>query len=323
MRILTEADCAKLVDAVDAHVAVARGFVAVARGEALIFPPLVGRGSDPNTRFGVKAAVDLARQLPGLKIGSYWPGNRALGLPSHGSTTILLDDVTGQPFALVAATYLNALRTAAADAVAVEQLARADADTVALIGAGKQAWFDLAAIRRVRPIAAVRVFNRNTVGAEELAARVRGSGLDARVCSIEEAVRGAAIVITTTAAREPLVRAEWISPGTHVSAMGADGPGKQELDPALVAAAILFADLPAQAAAIGECQHASSAGLIDPASITAIGDVLDGRAASRTDPAAITLFDSSGIAIQDLAIAHVAVDRAEQQGVGLLVDLTG
>src|SRR3546814_16574582 len=98
--------------------------------------------------------------------------------------------------------------------------------------------------------------------------------------------------------------------------MGADGPGKQELDPALVAAAVRFADLPAQAAAIGECQHAVAAGLIDVASITAIGAVIGGHAPGRDDPHAITLFDSSGIAIQDLAIARLAVDRAEASGVG-------
>src|SRR3546814_20284091 len=104
--------------------------------------------------------------------------------------------------------------------------------------------------------------------------------------------------------------------------MGADGPGKQELDPALVAAAVRFADLPAQAAAIGECQHAVAAGLIDVASITAIGAVIGGHAPGRDDPPAITLFDSSGIAIQDLAIARLAVDRAARSGGGLKVDFT-
>src|SRR3546814_20789511 len=111
---------------------------------------------------------------------------------------------------------------------------------------------------------------------------LRSAGLDAD------------IVVTATAARAPLVQRGWIAPGTHISAMGADGPGKQELDPALVAAAVRFADLPAQAAAIGECQHAVAAGLIDVASITAIGAVIGGHAPGRDAPPGNTRFGSSG-----------------------------
>ncbi|MGK6320335.1 ornithine cyclodeaminase family protein [Sphingomonas sp. DT-204] len=323
MRILSEADARRLIDAADAFAVVERGFADVARGDAVMFPPLVARGSDPATRFGAKAGVDLARRCPGIKVGSYWPINRAKGLPAHGSTTLLLDDETGFPAALVAATHLNALRTAAADAVAVHHLARAEAGVIAIVGAGNQAWFDLEAIRRVRPIRSVRVWNRTAPAAERFAERARQSGLEAVATELETAVRGADIVVTATAAREPLIARDWVAPGTHISAMGADGPGKQELDAALVAAAQRFADLPSQSAAIGECQHAVAAGLIDPASIVAIGDVIDGRAPGRKGADAITLFDSSGIAVQDLAIAQLAVERAAAQGVGTLLDLAG
>src|SRR3546814_19216476 len=123
---------------------------------------------------------------------------------------------------------------------------------------------------------------------------LRSAGLDAD------------IVVTATAARAPLVQRGWIAPGTHISAMGADGPGKQELDPALVAAAVRFADLPAQAAAIGECQHAVAAGLIDVASIPAIRAGLSGHPPGRADTPALTLVASSGTAIPPLANARPA-----------------
>ena len=320
MRIISEAEARRLVDASDAFTVVERGFADVARGDAMLFAPVAGRGTNPATRFGVKAGIDVARRCPGIKVGSYWPDNRARGLPAHGSTTLLLDDDTGFPTALVAATHLNALRTAAADAVGVDHLARADATILAIVGAGNQAWFDLMAIRRVRAIREVRVWNRTMAAAEQFAARARETGIAAIATDIRSAVRDADIVVTATAARAPLVQSGWIAPGTHISAMGADGPGKQELDPALVAVAARFADLPAQAAVIGECQHAVAAGLIDAGSITAIGAVIDGQAPGRVDPAAITLFDSSGIAIQDLAIARLAVERAAASGAGLSVD---
>jgi len=320
MRIIRESDAQCLVGAADAFAAIEGGFADLARGDAILFAPVAGRGTDPETRFGAKSGIDVARRCPGIKIGSYWPANRARGLPAHGSTTLLLDDDTGFPTALVAATHLNALRTAAADAVGVHHLARADAHVLAIIGAGHQAWFDLVAIRRIRPIREIRIWNRTTAAAERFAARVRGSGLAARATDIRSAVQDADIVVTATAAREPLLRNGWIAPGTHISAMGADGPGKQELDPALVAAASRFADLPAQAAVMGECQHAVAAGLVDAESITAIGAVIDGKAAGRVHREAITLFDSSGIAIQDLAIARLAVERARAIGLGLSVD---
>lgn len=322
MRMIDERQARDLVDVADAFAVIERCFADLARGDAIVFPAVAGRGTDPGTRFGAKAGLDVARNCPGIKVGSYWPGNRALGLPAHGSTTLLLDDRTGFPKALVAATHLNALRTAAADAVGVHHLARADASVIAIVGAGNQGWFDLDAIRRVRPIRSVRVWNRTPDAAEDFAARVRDTGLEAVACGLEDAVRGADIVVTSTAAREPLVMREWIAPGTHISAMGADGPGKQELDPALVAAALRFAEVPGQSAAIGECQHAVAAGLIDAQSITAIGDVIDGRTTGRSDAAAITMFDSSGVGIQDLAIAQLAIERAEARGIGTLVDFT-
>ncbi|MCI3131182.1 ornithine cyclodeaminase family protein [Phenylobacterium aquaticum] len=321
MLLISEADARDLVTLGDAIAVVEAGFAALSRGEAIMFPPLVGHGSDPANRFGAKAGVDRAARRPGIKIGSYWGKNPERGLAAHASTTVLLDDETGRPAAIVSAGYLNALRTAAADAVAVRWLARPDAHAVALVGAGHQAAYDLAAIRRVRTIDQVRVWSRDPSKAERLARDAAAEGLDVRATSLEEAVRSADIVVTATASREPLVRRAWIQPGAHISAMGADGRGKQELEIELAASVSAFADLPEQSAVIGEFQHAVLAGRLAPDAIRAIGDVIVGAAPGRGGPEDITAFDSSGVAMQDIAVAALAVDRARASGRGLIVNL--
>lgn len=304
---------ASLVTQADANAAIRDAFMALDHGDATLFPSTRGSGSDAGTRFGVKVAYDGIRRVPGLKVGSYWPQNHARGLPNHGSTTLLLDDETGFPYALVEATYLNALRTAASDAVAVDALARADATVLAVVGTGNQSWFDVHAISLVRPLSKVFVAGRNVAGAETLATRLREDGFDAQACAVREAVTRADIIVTLTAAREPLFAAGDVRPGTHISAMGADGPGKQELDPALALAtgAELFADTLDQTFTIGEFQYL--AGLPRAADIRTLGAVLNGKAAGRTHDDAITLYDSSGIALQDIAIAAVALDRAREK----------
>lgn len=286
-----------------------------------MFPPLVGHGATPSNRFGAKAGVDVPHRRPGIKIGSYWAGNPERGLPAHASTTLLLDDATGRPSALVSAGYLNALRTAAADAVAVRRLARQDASIVALIGAGNQAAYELSAIRRVRDISRVRIWSRSPEKAQALASRLAEDGLDVSAARLEDAVRQADIIVTATASREALVERSWVRPGTHISAMGADGRGKQELEIELVAAARCFADLPSQSVQIGELQHAALAGRLDAAAVVALGDVITGASPGRQGEDEITLFDSSGIAIQDIGIAALAIERARAAGLGLHVDL--
>jgi len=319
MLIVDEDAAQRVVGMADAIEAIEQAFVSLERGRAEVFPVTVGHGGAPDTMFAVKSGLIRDGGLVGLKVGSYWPGNRQAGLPSHGATTLFLDDATGRPAALVSSTYLTGIRTAAADAVAVRRLARADAETLAIVGAGHQAWFDLLAVCEVRPIRRLRVWNRDPARAAAFAARAQTDlGLDSAAVSLEAAVRDADIVITATAASQPLVQSEWIRPGTHISAMGADSVGKQELDPALVAAGFLYADVVRQALTIGEFQVAARAGAIVEADIRTLGSALVsgvGRVA-RDD---ITIFDSSGTAIQDLAIAALAVERCRAAGLGQVV----
>jgi ornithine cyclodeaminase len=320
MLFVSEETAARVVSMADAIEAVEEMFTEYGRGEAEVFPVVLGSGPGADDRFSMKSGLMRARGVVGLKVGSYWPGNRARGLAAHASTVLLLDPETGYAKALVAASHLTALRTAAADAVAVRRLSRPESATLALFGAGHQAWFELLAVREVRPVTRVLVANRTSQGAEDFAARVRAElGLDCTAASAEEAAQQADIIVTATAAKGPLFEAAWVRPGTHISAMGADGQGKQELDPKLVAKAALFADVAAQSVTMGEYEAAFQAGLIGEDRITTMGAVLNG-APGRRSPDEITLFDSSGMALQDLAICSLALAKAQELGLAQSVD---
>ncbi|WP_394620649.1 ornithine cyclodeaminase family protein [Lentzea sp. JNUCC 0626] len=300
--LLTEAETAALVDDDLALGAAREAFLAAAGG--FTFPVVIGRSSTPDTRFTLKSGS--AGELVGVKIGSFWPGN--VELPRHSSTIVLLDPATGRLSAVVEAAAANAYRTAAANALAVQALARKDSRTLTVIGTGHQALHEVRAVSRVRPIERVLVVGRRADAATAFAARVTDvTGLPAETVDVRTGVAEADVLVTATTAREPLFDAAWVAPGTHISAMGADGPGKQELPVEIYASALLFCDLPDQSTAIGEFQHARGVTPI------ALGAVLAGEA-GRTSPGDVTVFDSSGFALQDLTLAAALLRRAASAG---------
>ena len=265
------------------------------------FPVVLGHGSDPANRFTVKSGTTA--RLAGLKVGSYFPGNDALGLPRHNSLILLFDQSRGRIGASIEGGRLNAYRTAAADAVATDALARPDAQVLALFGTGHQAEYEAAAVARIRDLRRVLVVGRSPEKADRFIERLKAAGVPAESSDAEEACARADIIVTATNATEPLFRTEWVRAGTHVSTMGSDRTGKQELPPELLESARLFCDLPSQSRAIGEFQHASPG-----AAVAAIGDVLSGKMAGRSSAEEITVFDSSGISLQDLYIAEAVLE---------------
>ncbi|PRY37929.1 ornithine cyclodeaminase family protein [Umezawaea tangerina] len=293
MRFLSETESAALVTEELAYDAVRAALVAAVDPASTTFPALPAHGSLPHNRFTMKSAS--AHDVAGVKIGSYWPDNT--DIPRHNSTILLIDQETGRIAAVVEAGTVNAYRTAAADAVAADTLARQDATTLTVFGTGHQARYECTAVARIRPIDTVHVVARTPAHGADMVEHLAAKGLKATVTPAEEAVRAADIVVTATTARSPLFDAAWVRPGTHLASMGSDARGKQELPPALLATAALFCDLPAQSTTIGEFQHA----LARP--VTALGDVLAGRAPGRHDDDTVTVFDSSGIALQDLYVA--------------------
>ncbi|MFN4167376.1 MAG: ornithine cyclodeaminase family protein [Pannonibacter phragmitetus] len=302
MILITEAESSAIITPELAFSAVRDAFIAAVAPGAASFPVVAAHGSDPQNRFTIKSAS--AASLAGLKVGAYFPTNDARGLPRHASTIVLIDQTTGRIGALVEGSAVNCYRTAAADAVATDALARPDAGVLTLFGTGHQAAYEAQAIARIRTLSRVLVVGRDPSRATVFAEKLRRSGLPAEAAEAETAVRGADIIVTATTATAPLFEAAWVQPGTHVSSMGSDSQGKQELPADIFRHARLFCDLPEQSLRIGEFQHAGP-----EATPTAIGAVLSGKEPGRQDESEITIFDSSGISLQDLHMAKAILDR--------------
>lgn len=293
---LNEAHTSKLITHELAYDAIKNALTAVISDNATLFPVVNAGGAAPNTVFSLKAAC--TDKVVGWKTGSYWPNNASLGRPCHGTTIFLLDRETGALKAIIEASAVNAYRTAAADAVAVDYLARKDSTTLAIFGTGHQAEYEAMAVCNVRSINSVFVVGRSSEKANIFVERLKAKGLNAKAVDAQLACMSADIIVTATTSSEPLFRAEWVKPGTHISAMGADKKGKQELPVELYSNALLFCDFAKQSVEIGELQHTSNS------NITNIGEVINATSSGRTSANDITIFDSSGIALQDLFIAE-------------------
>jgi alanine dehydrogenase len=259
----------------------------------------------------------------GVKWNSNFPEN-----PRHGGLTIkgkllLNDPATGLELADMDATRITNFRTGAAGALAVQHLARPEAARLGLVGAGAQARTQVAAIRKVRRLKAVTIHSRTATRALALRDELEAAyGVKAVVVeNVAQAVTGQDIVVTTTPSTSPLVRREWVAPGTHINAVGADSPGKQELDPVILAAAKVVVDDWAQAKDTGEINVPLARGEITPAHIFGtLGEVVAGKKSGRTAPEEITVFDATGLAIQDLALGWAILRRARERGLGKMKD---
>jgi ornithine cyclodeaminase/alanine dehydrogenase-like protein (mu-crystallin family) len=252
-----------------------------------------------------------------LKEVCVFPGNPARGLDTHLGAVLLHSGETGQLLAVMNASAITAIRTAAVSALATRLLARDDAHTLAIIGAGVQARTHLEAIPLVRNIDDVRIVSRTAAKAEALAR----TGVRV-VASVEEAVRGADIVVTATSSREPVLKREWLADGVHINAVGSSIAVARELDTATVAAAALFVDRRESTVnESGDYLFALREGAITEGHIRAeIGDILIGREAGRTSAGEITLFKSLGLAVEDLFAAQFLFEKATREGAGTWVD---
>jgi alanine dehydrogenase len=242
-------------------------------------------------------------------------------LPTVFSILIYTHPETGFPLAICDGSYHTVMRTGAAAAVSAKWMARKDSKKLAIVGAGHMAEGTLATCNEIFPWEDVRVWSRSQQTLDTFVATeqpkyprfgIRG------LLEIEEAVRGADVVVTVTPAREPLVRDEWISPGTHIAAVGADKAGDQELDPKIVQRARIFVDDIRQCRTDGEINVPLARGLIKEEDIAGeIGEVIAGKKEGRRSPEEVTLFDSTGIALQDSATVPLEYERALAAGVGI------
>jgi ornithine cyclodeaminase/alanine dehydrogenase-like protein (mu-crystallin family) len=288
--------------------AVRGAFIAHARGEWSM-PPKVYVTNYPAGDFRAMPALGAGHAL--LKWITSFPGNPARGLPTVAGIVLVSDAATGELQAVLDAASVTALRTGAAAVLAAETLGRIDAETAAVIGAGVNGRATARTfLARGRSVALWDVDPEHAATvAAELGCSVAGSR--------EEAL-AADLLVTVTPGHEIVLAEGSLRPGQHVSLMGADGPGKAEVAGGELARARLFCDDWEQASHGGELAHAVEAGLVAQGDVTAIGDVLAGTAAGRGRPDDITMFDSTGLAIQDLAIALAALDGADPSGLPLL-----
>ncbi|MFI5331826.1 MAG: ornithine cyclodeaminase family protein [Desulfobaccales bacterium] len=259
----------------------------------------------------------------GLKWVNVHPGNPHKGLLTVMAKVLLNDPDTGLEFADLDGTHETDFRTGAAGGLAARYLANPSAGRLGLIGAGAQARTQVAAIVKVRAIKEIAVYDRHLDHAQGFAEKLAATyGVKVRpVPTAPEAVTGMDIVVTTTPSTSPVVRREWVSPGTHINAIGADAAGKQELDPAILQAAKVVVDDWAQASHSGEINVALSKGEITPEMIYgSLGEIVAGKKPGRQSPEEITVFDSTGLIIQDLALGYAIYLKAKERGLGVEKD---
>lgn len=319
--------------------AIRKAFIAVAQNRSEVFPVAHAKGVNAGDIFSIKSgnlSVNNASDetapsnenttpLCGAKIGTYWSQNHAkFNLPNHNTTTVLLNPETGGAYAVLNAGYLNCLRTAAANAVAAKALAKPNSRYLSILGAGHQAYFEAQALCRLFKFEKISIWNRSPERAQALASTIMEQlGIEAVAANLNDTIRAADILVTVTNSTEPLFEdATLVKPGTHIAAMGADRKGKQELPLSLVQQARCFADLPEQSRRIGEFESLSklTESGANAISITAIGDVLISPDHGRRTEDEITIFDSSGIATQDLCAAYAVLEASIQKGLVQEVD---
>jgi alanine dehydrogenase len=310
-QFIGEEQVRQLLTLPEAIMAVEAAFRDKTEGHAVMPPKLIV--PLPGGDFRTMPAYLPRQHIAGVKVVNSHPANRAKGLPTVMALLVLIEPETGFPLAVVEATYLTALRTAAAGALSIRTFANPDAKIAALIGAGVQGRFQLLALREVLPrLQKVRVWSRDEELAWQLHREMQPQlPFALEVCSRpEDAVRGAQVIITATPSREPIVLNEWVSAGTHITCIGADAPGKQELDPAILKRARIFLDDLTQGMESGEVNVPLRQGLLKPDDILGeLGEVLVGKKRGRTSPDDITVFSSTGLAIQDLACGAVLLRK--------------
>jgi ornithine cyclodeaminase len=299
--------------------------ISVSRGEG--HQPLRSKVAPPglNGFLGLMPGY-LGGTVPalGIKMLGIYPGNSAIGKDSHQGVVMLLDPATGETEAIINASAITAVRTAAVSALATDALARPDASELAVVGTGIQAQWHVKAIAAVRTLSTVRLAGRDEVRGREVAARLSAEiGVPVEfVVDTASALRSADIVVTATNSSTPVLEHAWLAPGTHVNAVGACLPDARELDTATVAHSRFIVDRRASALAeSGDYLFAAKeAGFGEEHIAAELGEILDGSAPGRTSPEELTVFESLGLAVEDLAAARYVCAVAAGTGHGSVVE---
>lgn len=324
VRLLSDDDVKRLFSMKDAIPAVEHVFAEYAEGRvempSKIYLEVKGYGD-----FRAMPSYVPSINTAGIKWVNVHPDNPSKDLPTVMATTLLNDPKTGKLICAMDSSSLTDMRTGAAGGVAAKYLARKDSSIIGIIGSGHQAWAQILAYKEVfgPRIKLVKVHSRHPEHADAFAGRVRAElGYDAQAYKTAEEAADADIIATVTPARRPVLIADWVKPGTHINAIGADAPGKQELETALTLKARVFVDSVEQASHSGEINVPWRQGLLNKEKLAGtIGEVIVGKIAGRTGDKEITIFDSTGLSIQDMAVGHVVYERALKEGKGADINL--
>jgi ornithine cyclodeaminase len=325
--ILSQADIRHLLPMGKCIELMAAALETLSRGDAV--NPLRNGIRLPNDLgiLGMMPGFMAEPQVLGLKVVAVFPGNHGTKYDSHQGVVVLFDTTHGMPIAILDASEITAIRTAAATGVATRLLAREDASDLAIVGSGVQARTHLEAMCVVRDITRVRVYSPNAERRERFA-REQAAHHGVEITATESAraaVENADIVCTTTSSTEPVVNGEWIAPGCHVNAVGSSVRYARELDTEAVVRSRMFVDRTESTVnESGDFIIAKKEGAVDDDHIVGeIGDILLGKLDGRQTAEEITLFDSLGLAVEDLAAAYYVYHRALEEGSGTPVDIGG
>lgn len=317
--ILSRKEISKLIDIQSTIKVVEAAFKEYGRGHARMPAKIYLDLPEFKGDFRAMPAYVDKFKMATLKWVNAHPLNPKFGFPAVMAVIILSDPKTGYPLAVMDGTLATSLRTGAGGAVAAKHLARKNSSIVALVGCGVQARTQLKALRAVFKIKEVHVWGHSEAIRKEFVSEMKKSGeIMVAALTVKECVKGADIVVTTTPSRKPIVQLEWIKKGSHINAIGADAPGKEELDPKILKHARVFVDDIHQASHSGEINVPFAKGILKKKDIAAtLGEVVAGKKRGRTSKSEITVFDSTGLAIQDVAVASLIYRNARVKKTGV------
>lgn len=315
---LSQDEVKELVSIKEITEAVEQAFREKSRGNVEMPPKTYVFFKEYNGDFRVMPAYIKTLNAAGVKVVNVHVKNREKGLPTVMATILLLSPETGQPLAVMDGTLITSMRTGAAGGIAAKYLARKGSKKVAFVGAGTQARYQLLGLKEFFNNLKGKAYDisKDTLEGFLQFASSNGMSLEGTE-SVKECVSDADIIVTTTPATKPVVMQEWVPEGAHINAIGADAPGKEELDPQILLKARIIVDDMEQAVHSGEVNVPISKGILKPQQIVGeLGDVLEGKVKGRTSDRDITIFDSTGLAIQDIASANVVYAKAKKASKG-------
>ena len=335
MKVLKMEDTVKVLKMKDVIETIEEVYRAQSAGASAIYPLITEEFVPGSAEMDIKSGWLKDAGIYGLKSVSWFEQNEKVGLPALLGTILIFDAKTGAPVGLLDGSHITGIRTGAAGAIGAKLLARGDAKNLLLVGAGHVATFQAAATLLSFPgLEKVMVYDGlDYDNADRFAKNLRGTlaadfGMEnvkaefTAVKDIAEAVGQSDIIITVTPSREPIIKKEWVKPGTHFSCIGSDMAGKEEIDPQIFAGAKVFVDDIEQCINVGEIEIPIKKGIMNRENISGIiGDIITGKVSGRENDEQITVFDATGTALLDLLTGMLAIKEAEKQGLGQIIEL--